>query len=148
MRETPIYMQELIIYQQKLNQLLMESLRQVWVMIPIVQGNFFGSSSCIPRATGHLGGGSQCACRRHILEEQERLTSQIWPSYSTKGGWNVNLQIPLLSLLPYCCYTMEIFQDTPIHQQSQEIIKNVIHPTEMPRTNQCAVSNIYHRISI
>ena len=41
MRETPIYMQELIIYQQKLNQLLMESLRQVWLMIPMVQENCF-----------------------------------------------------------------------------------------------------------
>ena len=24
------------------------------------------SSSCVPRATGHLGGGSQCACRRKM----------------------------------------------------------------------------------
>ena len=46
MQETSIYLQELLIYQQKLNRLLMESSRQVWAIIPMVQVFFNNRYAC------------------------------------------------------------------------------------------------------
>ena len=81
----------------------------------------------MPRATGHIGGGSQCYCRRHMLEEQERLPRKIQLSYYTKGVWKGNLKTTFQSSPPYFCYIMERFQDNTIHQQSQKIRKTEVN---------------------
>ena len=47
-------------------------------------------------------------------------------SYSTDGVQKGDPQMHLQLLLLYCCYTMKKYQDTPIHQQSQEIRKTEV----------------------